>query len=151
MKFLKGFGGALCFIGCLAALMGILATAAPMMDNDQVRRILESFSVPTRDVVLQAINNFFLLCLQQNYWVFGAGIGVLLLGGLIRMYAERSLLADVVVDDRQPKQVFRSDSRFWYPALFQPLFRVVSYSPNDAWRFDDACFFPILIGVDTST
>ena len=100
MKFLKGIGGALCFIGCLAALMGILATAAPMMDNDQVRRILESFSVPTRDVVLQAINNFFLLCLQQNYWVFGAGIGVLLLGGLIRMYAERSLLADVVADDR---------------------------------------------------
>lgn len=91
MKFWKALGGVLCFLGCLAALAGILATAAPMIDNNQVRRILDSFAVASPDPVLNAANGVFLLCLRQNYLVFAVGAALLLVGGLMKTAAARAL------------------------------------------------------------
>ena len=90
MKFLKAFGGFLCFIGCLAALAGIMATALPMIDNDQIRRIIESFSVKSQDAILNAVNGAILMCLHYNYWLFGCGAALLLIGGLMKTAAGNS-------------------------------------------------------------
>ena len=91
MKFWKAFGGVLCFIGCLAALAGLLATAAPMIDNEQIRRILESFTMKSTDPVLNAVNSVILICLRQNYVVFASGAGALLIGGLMKTAAGHAL------------------------------------------------------------
>lgn len=91
MKFWKFLGGFLVFVGFLAALTGILATAAPMIDNDQVRRILESFSVPSQDQFLDAVNSALLFCLGNNYLLFGAGAGAVLLGGLLKTAADKAM------------------------------------------------------------
>ncbi len=87
MKFWKALGGVLVFLGCLTALTGILATVAPMIDNDQVRRIIESFSVRTLDPVLNGINTAILFCLRSHTLLFAIGAGALLLGGLMRAAA----------------------------------------------------------------
>lgn len=91
MKFWKAFGGFLCFIGCLAALAGILATALPMIDNDQIRRIIQSFSVKSQDGILNMVNGAILFCLHNNYWLFGGGAALLLCGGLMKTAAGNAL------------------------------------------------------------
>ncbi|HNW87317.1 MAG TPA: hypothetical protein PLP25_01790 [Candidatus Limiplasma sp.] len=90
MKFWRIFGGLLTFIGCVAALAGILATAAPMVDNDQMRRIIESFSLRSTDPLLNTVNAAILWCLHNNYMLFGLGAAILLFGGLLKTAASRS-------------------------------------------------------------
>lgn len=84
-------GGLLVFLGCLGALAGLLATAAPMIDNDQVRLILASFSVKTPDGILTAVNQAILFCLSNHYALFAAGACTLLLGGLMKTAAAKAL------------------------------------------------------------
>ncbi len=93
MKFLKALGGVLCFLGGLAALLGIAATAAPMIENAQVSRVIDSFSVPSQDAWRGLLNAAALFCLNRNYLLFGAGIGVLLIGGLMKTGAGKALYA----------------------------------------------------------
>lgn len=91
MKFLKALGGVLCFVGCVVALAGILATAVPLIDNAQVQRIVESFSMVSTDRFVNALNKAILFCLAHNNWVFAAGAALLLAGGLMRSGADRAL------------------------------------------------------------
>ncbi len=84
MKFWRALGGVFVFLGCLMALAGILATVAPMIENEQVKRIIESFSTRTLDPVFNAINAAILTGLHNNYLIFAIGAGLLLTGGLLR-------------------------------------------------------------------
>lgn len=94
MRFWKGLGGLLVFLGCLAALMGILATVAPMIDNDQVRRIIESFSIPSHDPILSGVNAAILFCMRNNYLLFAVGAAAMLAGGLTRAAVSGALPKD---------------------------------------------------------
>lgn len=91
MKFLKALGGVLCFVGCVIALAGILATAVPLIDNVQVQRIVDSFSMVSTDRFVNLLNKAILFCLAHNNWVFAAGAALLLAGGLMRSGADRAL------------------------------------------------------------
>ncbi len=91
MKFWKFLGGLMVFVGFLTALTGILATAAPMIDNDQVRRILESFTYQSQDQLLNTVNGVLLFCLNHQYLLFGAGAGAVLLGGLLKTAADKAM------------------------------------------------------------
>jgi hypothetical protein len=122
MKFLKALGGLLCAIGCIVALAGILATAAPMIDNDQVSGVIDSFSMQSDNRFTSAVNAAATFCLAQNYLVFGLGIVTLLIGGLMRTGAERALYAthtdapeteatDRIVDGNEPQQPEATDRK----------------------------------------
>ena len=91
MKFWKFLGGLMVFLGCLAALAGILATAVPLIDNEQLRRIVESFSAPTQDALIGTVNRVILFCLANHYLLFGVGAAVLLAGGLMKTAASKGL------------------------------------------------------------
>ncbi len=91
MRVWRALGGVLVFLGCLAALMGILATVAPMVDNDQVRRIIESFSIRSHDPLLSSVNGAILFCLRNSYLLFAAGAAAMLAGGLTRAAASGAL------------------------------------------------------------
>lgn len=91
MKFWKVLGGILVFAGCIAALTGVLATAAPLIENDHVKSIIASFSVKSLEPFINMINGVILFCLQNNYLVFGAGAGAMLVGGLLKTMAARAL------------------------------------------------------------
>ena len=104
MKFWKALGGVLVFLGCLTALAGILATVAPMIDNDQVRRIIESFSVRTLDPVVNGINAAILFCLRSHTLLFAIGAGALLLGGLMRAAAGK-----VPASETYPEPVWQAE------------------------------------------
>ncbi|MDD3920498.1 MAG: hypothetical protein PHO41_04940 [Eubacteriales bacterium] len=93
MKFLKFLGGLLIVVGCIAALAGILATAAPMIDNAQVVGVIDSFSAPTDSTILSYLHLAALFCLAHNYLVFGGGIALLLAGGLMRTLADKKSMA----------------------------------------------------------
>jgi hypothetical protein len=93
MKFLKVLGGLMCFIGCLMALMGVLGTAVPMIDNDQVQNIVSSFSAEGGNALTGGVNAVVRYCLANNYLVFVVGMVLLLIGGLIKSRADKALFA----------------------------------------------------------
>ena len=93
MKFWRFFGAVLVFLGCLAALAGVLATAAPVIDNDHVRLILASFSEKSLDPVINTVNRVILYCINHNYFLFALGAGMMLAGGLIKTAAAKALYA----------------------------------------------------------
>lgn len=96
MRVLKALGGVLIFMGCLVALTGILATVAPMIDNEQMRRIIESFGTRTLDPMVNWINAAILLGLRNNYLLFGIGAGLLVTGGLTRAAALKAAEGDAL-------------------------------------------------------
>ena len=99
MRFWKFIGGLLVFIGCLGALTGIMATAAPMIDNLQVQKIIESFSAKSQDAVVNAMNSVILFCLHNNYIIFGVGAACVLIGGLLKTAAAKALYTAEHDDD----------------------------------------------------
>ena len=150
MKFLRFLGASLVFLGCLAALAGVLATAAPLIENDHVRLILASFSEKSLDPLINAVNRVMLYCLNHNYLLFGIGAGVMLLGGIVKTAAARVLyargsaspaaaarIADATAVPRQAeKSPNRSPST--NPAAATPAAAAVGLSPYTAAAYGQA-------------
>jgi hypothetical protein len=104
MRFLRVFGKLLCFIGALVALMGVLATAVPMIDNERTQSIVASFSTRGDSAVVNGFNSVVQYCLDHNYFVFIAGMVVLLLGGGLKSFAEKALFKSIFTRAPAPPQ-----------------------------------------------
>jgi len=91
MKGIKRTGGFLCFLGCTAAMAGILATAAPMIDYDPLQAFVRSLSTTENGGLIKILYSVLSFCLAENYLVFAGGIALLFIGGVIRTMADRAL------------------------------------------------------------
>ncbi len=99
MKFVRFLGALLCVIGCIIALAGILATALPLINNEQVNSIISSFSVTSENPLMNLVNKAGLLCINYHYYVFGGGVLMLLFGGLIHTAADNKINKDLFFED----------------------------------------------------
>lgn len=99
MKFIRFLGALLCVIGCIIALAGILATALPLINNEQVNSIISSFSIASANPLINLINKAALFCINYHYYVFGGGVLLLLCGGLIHTAADNKINKDLFLDD----------------------------------------------------
>ncbi len=92
MKGIKRTGGFLCFLGCIAAIAGILATAVPLIDYDPLQAFVRSLSTTESGGLIKILHSVLSFCLAENYLVFAGGIALLLIGGVIRTMADRALV-----------------------------------------------------------
>ncbi|MCE5342177.1 MAG: hypothetical protein LLF96_01125 [Eubacteriales bacterium] len=104
MRFLRVFGRLLCFIGGLVALMGVLATAVPMIENERVQSIVASFSAQGDSALLNGVNGVIQYCLDHNYFVFIVGMVMLLLGGILKSVAEKALFKSRFLSPKAEKK-----------------------------------------------
>ena len=80
MNVRKTLGGALFGMGCAVAFVGLLATALPMIPNDQLRLVLSSFEMPSENWFVNAVNGAMTYALQNCYGVLLAGLVLMLAG-----------------------------------------------------------------------
>ncbi|MDD3213257.1 MAG: hypothetical protein PHY64_06270, partial [Eubacteriales bacterium] len=103
MRFWKALGRLFGFFGWLLVIAGILATAAPMIENDQVQMTLASFSEQTGNTLLDIANKAAVYCLANHYLVFGVGVALVLLALLIRRLADRPYYDDFDEPEPEPR------------------------------------------------
>lgn len=102
MKFRKTLGVLLTLLGCIAAFLGLAAAVVPLVANAQLQLVLDSFAMPSRSLLVNAINQLMTFVLSHSLPV--------LLGGLLAASAGIAVLAcmgpksvrDDESDDRRP-------------------------------------------------
>lgn len=90
MKFQRFLGALLVYSGGVLVLTSLLASVLPMIDNPQIRLILDSLQTRSRSVVANGLNQALLFVLRNHYPLLGAGAGLMALGGLLGHSARRS-------------------------------------------------------------
>lgn len=102
MKTFRILGAVFCVIGCFCALLGVLSAVIPMIENEQLKLIVNSFQETSADPLTNTLNAVVNFCLHSGYFLLFAGISLTVTGGLIgssahrRQKGERSAVAEIV-------------------------------------------------------
>lgn len=118
MRFWKALSRLFSFFGWLLVIAGILATAAPLIENDQVKLVLTSFSEQTSDPIMKVVNTVVLYCLANHYLVFGVGVALALLALLMRRLSDRPYYDDF--DDLEPEPEAKTDHEILPRPAYDP-------------------------------
>lgn len=89
MKALRILGAVFCVFGCLFALLGILTSILPMIENEQFQRIVDSFQETSADSLTNTLNAIVLFCLHSGYFLLFSGLSLTVAGGLISSSAKK--------------------------------------------------------------
>ena len=85
MKFRKTLGVLLTMLGCIAAFLGLAASVLPLLANDQLQLVLDSFATPSQSFLVNGINHLMTFVLNRPLPV--------LLGGVLAAAGGIALLA----------------------------------------------------------
>lgn len=89
MRTFRIVGAIFCVFGCFFALLGILTSVLPMIENEQFQMILDSFQETSADPLTNTLNTIVLFCLHSGYFLLFSGISITVAGGLISASAHR--------------------------------------------------------------
>lgn len=89
MKTFRVLGAVFCVFGCIFALLGILTTVLPMIENEQFKLIVRSFQETSTDPLTNTLNSVVNFLLHSGYFLFFLGISLTVAGGLIGSSAHR--------------------------------------------------------------
>ena len=89
MRTFRVMGAVFCVFGCIFALLGILTTVLPMIENDQFKLIVNSFQETSADPLTNTLNAIVNFVLHSGYFLFFLGISITVAGGLIGSSAHR--------------------------------------------------------------
>ena len=78
-------------LGFFFALLGILTSIFPMIENEHFQVILNSFQETSVDPLTNTLNTIVLFCLRSSYFLLLCGIILMVAGGLISSSARRKL------------------------------------------------------------
>ena len=93
MKTFRVAGAVLIVLGFIFALLGILTSIFPMIENEHFQVILNSFQETSVDPLTNTLNTIVLFCLRSSYFLLLCGIILMVAGGLISSSARRKLKA----------------------------------------------------------
>jgi len=93
MKTLRIFGSVFVVLGLFFALIGILTSIFPMIENDQFKLILKSFEETSADSLTNTLNAIVRFCLHSSYFLLFSGIALMVTGGLLSSAANKKQLA----------------------------------------------------------
>ncbi len=127
MKVRRALGGTLFGLGCAAVFIGLLATVLPMIQNDQLKLVLQTFETPSQNAVVEAMNAGMRYAMANSYGVMGLGVGLMLAGAGLLLWNGQA--------DAQPR---RADQ--WH--AYRPAAPRRPAQPTDAPREDDAAPAP---------
>ena len=89
MKTLKIFGSVFVILGLAFALIGILASLVPLIQNTRFQLILNSFEETSADSLTNTLNVIVRFCLHSGYFMLFGGIALLVTGGLMSTAANK--------------------------------------------------------------
>jgi hypothetical protein len=89
MKSFRILGAVFCVFGFFFALLGILASVLPSIENEQMRMILHSFQETSTDTLTNTLNGIVRFCLRSSYFLLFSGISLMVAGGLINSAAHK--------------------------------------------------------------
>lgn len=96
MRTFRIVGAIFCVFGCFFALLGILTSVLPMIENEQFQMILNSFQETSADPLTNTLNTIVLFCLHSGYFLLFCGISITVAGGLISASAHRRQKAGAI-------------------------------------------------------
>ena len=82
-KFLSGF---LFGLGCAVLFIGLAAMVLPLIQNDQLRLVLSSFEMPSRNPIVSFMNGLMTYALQNCYLVMLIGAGIAFVGASLLLF-----------------------------------------------------------------
>ncbi|MCL1855548.1 MAG: hypothetical protein FWF86_07425, partial [Clostridia bacterium] len=101
MKWKKVLGETLLCLGVACFISAIAIIAFPLIDNGQLRLILNSLTNRSRNMMINAVNGLILLMLENSYSMLGAGI-LLSLGGLGLLWNIRLVKSKIIKPPSMP-------------------------------------------------
>ncbi len=89
MKTFRIMGAVFCVLGFFFALIGILSFVFPLINNEHVKMILNSFQEASTDTLTNTLNSIVLFCLHSAYFIMFFGISLMVAGGLVTSSAHK--------------------------------------------------------------
>ena len=89
MKARKIFGVLFTILGSMTVFLSLAALILPLMANQQMNLVLESFYRPSERMLVNAINGLMSFLLENSVLMLFAGAGILLVGILLLLSATR--------------------------------------------------------------
>lgn len=89
MKLRKFVSGLMFGLGCALIFIGLLALVLPMIQNDQLRLVLSSFSMPSENWLVSGMNTAMTFALNNSYLVMLIGASLLMVGALLMLWQEK--------------------------------------------------------------
>ena len=89
MKSFRILGSIFCVFGCIFALLGILSSIIPMIQNEHLITIVNSFQETSADPLTNHLNAIVRFCLHSGYFLLFCGISLTVAGGLISSSAHK--------------------------------------------------------------
>ncbi|MFH1512403.1 MAG: hypothetical protein ABIG45_03505 [Bacillota bacterium] len=102
MKTFRIAGAVFCVFGFFFALIGILTSLFPLIENEHFKLILNSFQETSTDALTNTLNVIVRFCLRSSYFLLFCGISLMVTGGLISSSAHKRQLAAAGAPAAQP-------------------------------------------------
>lgn len=106
VKSFKVLGAVFIVFGIFFTLMGALSAVFPLIDNDQVKMILNSFETASTDTLTNTLNSIIIFCLRSSYFLLFCGISLMVAGGLITSSAQKTKS----IAEEEPEYRIQNDS-----------------------------------------
>lgn len=94
MKAFRVFGAIFIVFGFFFALLGILTSVFPLIQNEHFQMILNSFQETSADALTNTLNSVVRFCLHSSYFLLLCGICLMVAGGLISSSAHKMQKSD---------------------------------------------------------
>ena len=133
MRAFRVLGAVFCVFGCFFALLGILTSLLPMIENEQFQLIVESFQETSADPLTNTLNAIVMFCLHSGYFLLFSGISLTVAGGLISSSANKhrkesaAAVSDVPVARKESPEAGVPKPAYYPGGLTPP---VVSLTPE---------------------
>lgn len=90
MKLRKAFSALLFGLGCAVSFVGTLALVLPAVKNSQMQLVLDSFEMPSSNVVVAIMNTAVSFALHNAWQVLAVGLFAALVGGILLAVCSRT-------------------------------------------------------------
>lgn len=107
MKLRKALSALLFGVGCAVSFVGTLALVLPCVSNNQLQLVLQSFEMPSSNLIVHAVNATMSYALHHGWQVLGVGLLAAITGGILLALCSRSSRIPLVQEDvfRRPVSV----------------------------------------------
>ena len=137
MKAFRVIGAVFCVFGCIFALLGVISSILPLIENEQLQIIVNSFQEPSTDALTNMLNSWIVFCLHSGYFLLFCGISLTVAGGLISSSAnkrQKTENSDFRKDSVSEQKMIENDmpKPAYYPGgLTPPILTMLSDDDDD--------------------
>ena len=126
MKTFRIVGSFFVVLGFVFALLGVLTSLFPMIENEQFKLILNSLQETSADPLTNTLNTIVRFCVHSSYFLLFCGISLMVVGGLISSAAHKKQVTHKMETAARPMNYsepksFGTPMPAYYPGGMEPL------------------------------